>query len=109
MDSEDHRASNPFTALEGYEVLNASGASVGRVEDTVYDAVSNVLKYFIVAGRPIPADNVDVNAKAEKVTVPHEQATIKTAPEMQDLSGAFDAAVREHYGERGQASSDKPL
>ena len=44
MDSEDHPASNPFTEMEGYEVLDVSGASVGRVEDTVYDAVSNVLK-----------------------------------------------------------------
>jgi sporulation protein YlmC with PRC-barrel domain len=99
MDSEDHRASNPFTQMEGYEVLDASGASVGRVEDTVYDAVSNVLKYVVVAGRPIPADSVDVDAEAERVTVPHERSTIETAPEMQELSGAFDDAVREHYGE----------
>ena len=99
MDSEDRRARNPFTALEGYEILDASGAGVGRVEGTVYDAVSNVLKYIVVAGRPIPADDVDVDAEAERVTVPHERSTIETAPEMQDLSGAFDDAVREHYGE----------
>ena len=99
MDSEDHRASNPFTEMEGYEVLDASGASVGRVEDTVYDAVSNVLKYIVVAGRPIPADDVSVDAEAERVTVPHGRSTIETAPEMQDLSGAFDKAVRDHYGE----------
>ena len=99
MDSEDHRASNPFTALEGYEVLDASGASVGRVEDTVYDAVSNVLKYVVVGGRPIPADDVDVDAEAGRVTVPHERSTIETAPGMQDPSGAFDDAVRGHYGE----------
>ena len=99
MDSEDHRASNPFTQMEGYDVLDASGASVGRVEDTVYDAVSNVLKYVVVAGRPIPADNVDVDAAAERVTVPHGRSTIETAPRMQELSGAFDAAVRVHYGE----------
>lgn len=99
MDSEDHRASNPFTALEGYEVLDASGAGVGRVEDTVYDAVSNVLKYIVVAGRPIPADDVEVDAEAGRVTVPHERSAIESAPEMQELSGAFDAAVREHYEE----------
>ncbi|MDP8901309.1 MAG: PRC-barrel domain-containing protein [Actinomycetota bacterium] len=99
MDSEDHRAGNPFTEMEGYAVLDASGAGVGRVEDTVYDAVSNVLKYIVVGGRPIPADDVDVDAEAERVTVPHDRSTIETAPEMQDLSGAFDAAVREHYGE----------
>jgi len=99
MDSEDHRAGNPFTTLEGYEVLDASGAGVGRVEDTVYDAVSNVLKYLVVAGRPIPADNVEVDVEAARVTVPYERSTIETAPGMQDLSGAFDDAVREHYGE----------
>jgi hypothetical protein len=85
--------------MEGYEVLDASGASVGRVEDTVYDAVSNVLKYIVVAGRPVPAEDVSVDAEAERVTVPHGRSTIETAPEMQDLSGAFDDAVREHYGE----------
>ena len=106
MDSEDHRASNPFTALEGYEVLDASGARVGRVEDTVYDAVSNVLKYFVVAGRPIPADNVDVDTEAERATVPYDAATVETAPEMQDLSGAFDDAVREHFGETDRVSPD---
>ncbi len=100
MDSEDHRASNPFTEIEGYEILDASGATVGRVEDTVYDAVSNVLKYIVVAGRPVPADGVDVDAEAERVTVPYEGSTIETAPEMQDLSGAFDNAVRNHYGEK---------
>ena len=99
MDSEDHRASNPFTEMEGYEVLDASGASVGRVEDTVYDAVSNVLKYIVVAGRPIPADDVSVDAEAERVTAPYGRSTIETAPEMQDLSGAFDDSVRGHYGE----------
>ncbi len=98
MDSEDHRASNPFTALEGYRVLDASGADVGRVEYTVYDAVSNVLKYIVVAGRPILADDVEVDAESERVTVPYGRSTIETAPEMQDLSGAFDDAVREHYG-----------
>jgi sporulation protein YlmC with PRC-barrel domain len=99
MDSEDHRASNPFTGMEGYEVLDASGASVGRVEDTVYDAVSNVLKYIVVAGRPIPADDVSVDVEGERITVSHGRSTIETAPEMRDLSGAFDDAVRGHYGE----------
>lgn len=98
MDSDDHRASNPFTALEGYTVLDASGTDVGRVGDTVYDAVSDVLKYVIVNGRPIPADDVTVDVEAGRVTVPYGQSAIETAPEMQDLSGAFDAALREHYG-----------
>jgi len=99
MDNEDHRANNPFTQMEGYEVLDASGARVGRVEDTVYDAVSDVLKYVVVNGRPIPAEKVSVDAEAERATVPYDAATVETAPEMQDLPGAFDDAVRDHYGE----------
>lgn len=99
MDRENHRASNPFTQMEGYTVLDASGAEVGRVQDTVYDAVSNVLKYVVVDGRPIPADKVAVDASAGRVTVPYDAATVGTAPEIEDPSGAFDAAVREHYGE----------
>ena len=100
MDSEDHRASNPFTEMEGYEVLDASGASVGRVEDTVYDAVSNVLKYVVVNGRPILADKVDVDVEAERVSVPYDAAIVGSAPEIEDPSGAFDATVREHYGKK---------
>jgi sporulation protein YlmC with PRC-barrel domain len=101
LDSQDHRASNPFTQMEGYTVLDATGAEVGRVEDTVYDAVGGVLKYVVVGGRPILAENVDVDAKHGRVTVSHQRATIESAPEMRNPSGAFDDAVREHYGEKG--------
>ena len=101
MDEADHRSDNPYTALEGYAVLDASGSEVGRVADTVYDAVSDVLKYVVVDGRPVPADSVEVDAEAERITVPYGGEAISSAPEMQDPSGAFDAAVREHYGERG--------
>jgi sporulation protein YlmC with PRC-barrel domain len=55
MEEKDHRADNPYTAMEGYGVYDASGEEVGRVEDTVYDAPSDVLKYLVVNGRPIPA------------------------------------------------------
>ena len=101
MDSEDHRANNPFTQMEGYEVLDASGARVGRVEDTVYDAVSDVLKYVVVKGRTVPADKVSVDAETERVSVPYDATTLESAPEIEDPSGAFDDAVREHYGEKG--------
>ena len=99
MDRENPDFNNPYTEMEGYRVFDASGTEVGRVEDTVYDAVSDVLKYVIVSGRPVPADNVSVDAEADRITVPYERKTIESAPRMQDPSGAFDDAVREHYGE----------
>src|ERR671910_541785 len=51
----NHRPDNPYTYLEGYRVNDASGEEVGEIEDTVYDAPSDVLKYVVVRGRPIPA------------------------------------------------------
>jgi hypothetical protein len=81
-------------------VYDASGEEIGRVEDTVYDAPSDVLKYVVVNGRPIPADRVEVDAEDQRVSVPYAAATIESAPRIQDPSGAFDDAVREHYAER---------
>jgi sporulation protein YlmC with PRC-barrel domain len=100
MEEKDHRADNPYTAMEGYGVYDASGEEIGRVEDTVYDAPSDVLKYVVVNGRPIPADRVEVDAEDQRVSVPYAAATIESAPRIQDPSGAFDDAVREHYAER---------
>ena len=97
MDEADHRADNPYTALEGYEVYDASGAMIGEIEDTVYDAPSDVLKYVVVNGHPIPAESIDVDAGAQRVSVPYDGGTIESAPEMEEPSGAFDEAVREHY------------
>jgi hypothetical protein len=48
MESANDRSDNPYTQLEGYRVYDASGEEVGRIDDTVYDAPSDVLKY--VAG-----------------------------------------------------------
>jgi len=90
-------ANNPYTALEGYEVYDASGEVVGEIEDTVYDAPSDVLKYVVVDGRPIPAEMIDVDVEARRVSVPCDRETVETAPEMEDPSGEFDAAVRAHY------------
>ena len=90
-------ANNPYTALEGYEVYDASGEVVGEIEDTVYDAPSDVLKYVVVDGRPIPAEMIDVDVEARRVSVPCDRETVETAPEMEDTSGEFDAAVRAHY------------
>ena len=97
MEDTDHRADNPYTAMEGYGVYDASGEHIGRVEDTVYDAPSDVLKYVVVNGRTVPADRIEVDAEGERVTIPYDAAAVESAPRVQDPSGAFDEAVREHY------------
>lgn len=97
MEDRDHRAANPYTTMEGYGVYDTSGNQVGEVEDTVYDAVSNILKYIVVNSRPVLADRIEVNAEEGRVTVPYDAATINSAPAMEDSSGAFDDTVREHY------------
>ena len=99
MEEKDHRADNPYTAMEGYGVYGASGEEIGRVEDTVYDAPSDVLKYLVVNGRPIPADLVEVDAEGERISIPHDAATVESAPFIEEPSGAFDEAVRAHYAE----------
>ncbi len=99
MEEKDHRADNPYTQMEGYGVYDASGEEVGRIEDTVYDAPSDVLKYFVVNGRPIPADRVEVDAEGQRVSVPYDAAAVESAPPMEEPTGAFDDAVREHYAE----------
>jgi sporulation protein YlmC with PRC-barrel domain len=99
MEEADHRADNPYTAMEGYELQDASGAEVGRIEETVYDAPSDVLKYVIANGRAIPADRIEVDAENERVRVPYEREVIESAPVPEDPSGEFDRALRAHYGE----------
>lgn len=101
MDEADHRSDNPYTQMEGYKVLDASGEEVGEIEDTVYDAPSDVLKYVVVDGHPILAERIEVDAEGQRVSVPFDAATIGSAPEMEELSGAFDEAVHEHYEGRG--------
>ena len=101
MKEKDHRADNPYTAMEGYGVYDASGEEVGRVEDTVYDAPSDVLKYVVVDGRTVLADNIEVDPGEERVSVPHDRETVESAPRIEEPSGAFDEAVRNHYEGRG--------
>ncbi len=98
-DVEDARDQNPYTAMEGYELQDGSGVVVGRIEETVYDAVSDVLKYVAVNGRAIPADRIEVDAENRWVRVPYERETVESAPALQDPSGQFDQALRTHYGE----------
>ena len=100
MDEADNRADNPYTALEGFKVYDASGTEVGEVEATVYDAPSDVLKYVVVEGHPIPAEAIDVDAAGQRVSIPYNREAVESAPEMEEPSGAFDEAVREHYEAR---------
>ncbi|MGB3635319.1 MAG: PRC-barrel domain-containing protein [Rubrobacteraceae bacterium] len=89
---------NPYTFLEGYKVCDVHGNEVGEVSQTVYDAPTDVLKYVIVDGRIVPADEMKVNAKEEIVSVPYDAETIESAPELQEFSGEFDETLRKHYG-----------
>src|SRR5919202_5389421 len=106
MEEADHRADNPYTAIEGYSVYDASGAEIGEIEDTVYDAPSDVLKYVVVNGRPIPAEAIDVNAAERRVSIPYNGETVESAPEMEEPSGAFDEVVHEHYEGRSRGRSN---
>jgi hypothetical protein len=99
MEEADHRADNPYTAMEGYKLQDASGAEVGKIEETVYDAPSDVLKYVVANGRAIPADRIEVDAENERVRVPYQREVIDSAPVPEDPSGEFDRALRAHYGE----------
>jgi sporulation protein YlmC with PRC-barrel domain len=101
VDEADNRADNPYTALEGYRAYDAQGAQVGEVDDTVYDAPSDVLKYLIVDGRTVLADGMEVDAEEGRIYLPYDRATIESAPAFEGLSGAFDTALREHYGQSG--------
>jgi sporulation protein YlmC with PRC-barrel domain len=87
--------------MEGYRLLAASGEEVGEIEDTVYDAPSDVLKYVVVRKRPIPAERIEVDVAEQRASVPYDSTTIESAPRMEEPSGAFDEAVREHYEGRG--------
>jgi sporulation protein YlmC with PRC-barrel domain len=75
MERANHSSDNPYTQLEGYRVDDASGEEVGEIEDTVYDAPSDVLKYVVVRGHPIPAERIEVDAGDQRVSVPYEGQT----------------------------------
>jgi hypothetical protein len=99
MEEADHRANNPYTALEGYELRDSSGSGVGEVEETVYDAVSDVLKYVVVNGHPIPADRLEVDLENERVRAPYPRSLIESSPDLEEPFGEFDRALRAHYEE----------
>lgn len=94
MDEPD----NPYTFLEGYRVCDAHENEIGAVEQTIYDAPADVLKYVVANGHPILADQIKVNADEQSVSVPYDREKIESAPELEEFSGEFDEALREHYG-----------
>jgi sporulation protein YlmC with PRC-barrel domain len=98
MKNPNDRSDNPYTYLEGHKVSDASGEDVGEIEATIYDVPSDVLKYVVVRGRAVPADRIEVHAEGQYVSVPYSAATVESAPRIEETSGAFDDAVREHYG-----------
>lgn len=91
-------ADNPYAEMEGYTVYDAAGTEVGEIESTVYDAPTDVLKYVVVDGRPIPAEDIAVDPDERRVSIPFDRETVESAPRMESFSGAFDDAVHEHYG-----------
>ena len=97
MESDNDRSDNPYTYLEGYRVSDASGEEVGKIDDTVYDAPSDVLKYIVVGGHIVPAERMEVHVEGQRVSVPYDAETIGSAPHISHFSGAFDEAVHEHY------------
>ena len=97
MENADDRSDNPYTQLEGYRVYDASGEVVGKIDDTVYDAPSDVLKYVVVKGHIVPAERIEVHIERQSVSVPYDTKTIESAPHIAHFSGAFDEAVHEHY------------
>ena len=97
MESANDRSDNPYTQLVGYRVYDAHGEEVGKIDDTVYDAPSDVLKYVVVGGRIIPAEQIEVHVEGQSVSVPYRAKTIESAPHVAHFSGAFDEAVHEHY------------
>ena len=98
MEDANNNSDNPYTYLEDYKVSDASGEDVGEIEDTIYDAPSDVLKYVVVRGRAVPADQIEVHAEDQHVSVPYSAATVESAPRIEETSGAFDDIVRKHFG-----------
>ncbi len=59
--------------------------------------MSDVLKYVIADGHPIPADRIEVDAGNGRVRAPYPKDLIESSPAPEDPSGKFDQALRAHY------------
>jgi sporulation protein YlmC with PRC-barrel domain len=90
---------NVYTELEGYTVYDASRREIGKLEHTVYDAPSDVLKYVVVDGHAVPAERIEVSVDEESVFLPYDAGLVESAPELRETSGAFDEKLHRHYGE----------
>lgn len=90
-------SNNPYTELEGYRLYDASREEIGEIEETIYDAPSDILKYLIIDGRVVPAAGMEVDAADESVFVPYDRELVESAPKMEEYSSEFDGRLREHY------------
>ena len=68
--------------------------SEGKVEETLFEAASALLKYVLVNGRAVPASAMEVNAEEGCVRVAYEGEIIESAPILEDPSGEFDRTLR---------------
>ena len=92
------RTTGPITLTRRWKVTPSTTPQERRSGRSRARFTSDVLKYVVVDGRPIPAEAVVVNPDEQSVSVPFDGETVESAPEMEDPSGTFDGAVREHYG-----------
>ena len=85
-DVEDTSVQNPYKIMEGYELEDASGAGIGEIEETVYDAVSDVLKYAVVEDLPLPS-------KTPPASSTGGCALTTRSPVREDTKGAFGSSL----------------
>ena len=66
----------------------------GKVEETLFEAASALLKYVLVNGHAVPASGIEVNAEEGRVRVAYEGEIIESTPILEDPSGEFDRTLR---------------
>ena len=66
----------------------------GKVEETLFEAASTLLKYVLVNGHAVPASGIEVNAEEGRVRVAYEGEIIESTPILEDPSGEFDRTLR---------------
>jgi hypothetical protein len=66
----------------------------GKVEETLFEAASALLKYVLVNGHAVPASEIEVNTEEGRVRVAYEGEIIEFAPILEDPSGEFDRTLR---------------
>jgi len=71
----------------------------GKVEETLFEAASALLKYVLVNGHAVPASGIEVNAEEGCMRVAYEGEIIESTPILEDPSGEFDRELHAHYKE----------